>query len=91
MIIQAQTQPTDQNSLSPSGVFEKIFDNYGNHLILNDVAIMPQRSISNSTVLQSYLLQTSGIFEIYYEEGSGMELPNDATHISRRNVINKVF
>ena len=91
MIIQAQIQPTDQNSLSPSGVFEKFFDNYGNHLILNDVAIMPQRSISNSTVLQSYLLQTSGIFEIYYEEGSGMELPNDATHISRRNVINKVF
>ena len=88
---QAQIKPTNQSYLSPNGIFESVFDNYGNQLQLNDVAIMPKQSVLSTTILHSSLLYTSGIFEIYYEEGSGMELPNDAIHVSRRNVINKVF
>ena len=88
---QAQIKPTNQSYLSPNGIFENVFDNYGNQLQLNDVAIMPKQSVLSTTILHSSLLYTSGIFEIYYEEGSGMELPNDAIHVSRRNVINKVF
>lgn len=89
LIVQAQTP--DTNYFTPNGAFDTIFDNYGNPLQLKNVAVMPQESVLTSSLLQSTLLQTVGMFEIYYEAGSGMEAPNDASHIARRNVIHNVF
>lgn len=81
----------ENKNFSHDGVLEKVFDNYGTALKLKDVAITPKKSIvDGSTILTSNLLVTAGIFEIYFEDGSGMEL-NNATHNARRAVVSQVF
>ncbi len=59
---------------------------------LKDISISPKVSVQDSTkILESTLLCTSGIFELYFEKGSGMELQNNPNHVLRRNVICSVF
>ncbi|MQP23984.1 hypothetical protein GFJ94_02770 [Flavobacterium sp. LMO8] len=88
----AQSLSETENYYTPNGLLENVFDNYGNHFKLKDVLIAPKISVIDSTkILTSELLCTSGIFEIYFEKGSGMNLPNNPNHIERRNVVCTVF
>lgn len=75
---------------SHDGMLEQVFDNYGTPLKLKDVAIISKKSVDNTTMLSSNLLVTAGVFEIYFEDGSGMEL-NNTTHNERRAVVSQVF
>ena len=68
--------------LSPKGLLENNFDNYGNSFTLN------QLQVKNAT---NYLVNTVGVFQLYYEAGSGMEIEDNTIHDQRRAVINKVF
>lgn len=84
-------QNVENNFFTPNGLLDKVYDNYGTSRNLREIAIIPQKSIAdNSLMLSSNLMISAGIFEIYVEEGSGMEL-NSALHNSRRAVINQVF
>lgn len=84
-------QSFDENT-TPNGMMEYVFDNSGNKFKLKDISISPKISVRDSTkILESTLLCTSGIFELYFEKGSGMELQSNPNHIARRNVICTVF
>ena len=72
-------------------MLDNIYDNYGTNYKLKDIVVEPKISIIDGDILESTLLCTSGIFEIYFEKGSGMELTNNPNHIARRNVICSVF
>lgn len=78
------------NYKTPNGLLDKIFDNYGTAMQLHDIEVNPKTK-TDGAIITSELLYTTGIFELYYEQGSGMEFLNDTEHIARRNVINKVF
>ena len=87
----AQSVLETENYYTPNGLLENVLDNYGKHQI-KDVLVAPKISVIDSTkILNSELLCTSGIFEIYFEKGSGMDLPNNPNHIERRNVVCTVF
>lgn len=67
---------------SPEGVFEKVFDRFGNQYSLSDVQI--------STVKSQTLCLSSGYFNLYFENGSGFEL-NTVQQTDRRNVLCQLF
>lgn len=75
---------------TPNGILDKVFDNYGVSMQLHDIEVSPKTK-ADGTILTSQLLYTAGVFELYFEEGSGMELPNNPNHIARRNIVNQVF
>ncbi len=83
----SQSPIVDENKRTPNGLLDNVFDNYGNHYTLNDIVVGPKISVIDGDILESTLLCTSGIFEIYIEKGSGMELPSNPNHIARRSVV----
>lgn len=76
--------------LSPNGVLENIFDQYGNKYALSDIKVGADTNVNN-TMSRSTILCSSGIFDLYFETGSGMESTSDATQIQRREVVCQVF
>jgi hypothetical protein len=76
--------------LSPNGVLENIFDQYGNKYTLSDINAGADTNVNN-TMSRSTILCSSGIFDLYFETGSGMESTSDATQIQRRAVVCQVF
>jgi len=77
--------------LSPEGKLETVFDRFGNKYRLEDVNTAPKPNVTNKTqMLSSTVLCSSGIFDLYFEAGSGME-GNTTAEIDRRNVVCQVF
>ena len=72
---------------SPGGVLENVFDRYGNHYSLSDLAIQPFNQPSNSTLISC---SGNSVFNLYFEQGSGME-GNLTDQTARREVVCKVF
>lgn len=96
--IQAQNNVIglEDPKLTVGGLFETVFDQYGNKYSLDDIKTnTPKKSKLNNTSLSSTSLCTSGIFELYFEDGSGMEVVSDPTqnaiNTARRNVACQVF
>jgi Secretion system C-terminal sorting domain len=85
-----QTNPGTDVKLSPGGLLENVFDRYGNKYSLSEITTGGDVTNNNSTA-KSTLLCTSGIFELYFEAGSGMENTTDATQNARRAVVCQVF
>ena len=82
---------TPVNPLTPGGKLEPIFDRFGNKYGLDKIKIAPIASVGNKNLmLTSSLLCSSGIFDLYFEAGSGME-GNTTAEIDRRNVVCQVF
>lgn len=85
----------NQNNLTPGGYLESIFDHYGNKYEIEDIRINPKKkkgkNLNNEFVNKSTLLCSSGIFDLYFEAGSGMDNASNPMHISRRNVVCQVF
>lgn len=77
----------DSSNLSPNGIFDKVFDRNGKQHQLSDLQV---GSTPKNAQLAPALLCSSGYFDLYFEQGSGME-GNSATEIARRNVICQVF
>lgn len=87
----AQTEPDeDPYYLSPNGLMDNIFDQYGNKYKLSDIKIEYERTIDN-VLSRNEMLCSSGMFELYFETGSGMEDTSNATHNARRAVVCQVF
>lgn len=83
-------------SITPDGTFDKVFDRFGNSYNLQDLRIDNATSTpGNGPRLDDYvvpakLLCTSGMFNLYFEQGSGAET-NLFTDVARRDVICQVF
>jgi len=91
----AQNQPALPNgvehSLSPNGLFEKVFDHYGNSYDLSDIMISKDpRGGSNLKTTNSTPF-SCGYYNLYFETGSGMESASNPVHLERRDVLCRVL
>ncbi len=77
-------------NLSPGGKLETIFDNSGNQYTLRDIMIRPKKHNVKNAMLNSNLLCTPGIFNLYFEDGSGMEAPT-GIEAQRRAIVCQVY
>lgn len=94
-VLIAQLNSSGQK-LTPGENFDQVFDRFGNKYNLDDLRIRPEavtpkggESLADY-VVPAQLLCSSGIFNIYFEQGSGCE-QNAFIDIDRRNVICQVF
>lgn len=67
-------------NMSADGLFDQVFDRYGNTYALRDLQV--------STLKSQTLCLSSGYFNLYFENGSGFEQPGQ---IARRNVLCQLF
>lgn len=81
----------EETYLTPDGLMEDIYDNLGNKLTLYDIKIVPQTVLKSGEIITNTLLCSPGMFDLYFETGSGMENTADATQNARRAVVCKVF
>lgn len=75
---------------SPQGIFENVRDDDGRTATLSAILIdwtLPDSKGNNGIGAT----MNTGYFVLHFETGSGMELPADADHIARREVLSKVF
>ena len=89
----AQTTPVGvENNLSPGGVLDNVFDQFGNNYKLADIVTGQTVRDTNGNILRSTspTAVSAGYFNLYFETGSGME-GSDATSTARRNVLIQVF
>jgi hypothetical protein len=73
-------------TITPEGLFDKVFDKEGRKYSLNNLVA----GETNSNGAKSISLCTPGYFNVFFEDGSGME-GNSAIEIARRNVICRVL
>jgi hypothetical protein len=85
----AQTIPGIEINYSPGGKLETIYDRFGNQYSLDDITTTPKKG-KGEIVLQSVPLCNPGIFNLYFETGSGME-GNTPAEVQRRAVVCQVF
>lgn len=94
LLLLGASKSFSQNASLPNGIVQNdapflntVFDNYGNKYSLKDILIKP---MLNSTNLMEDPTCSSGIFNLHFTIGSGME-GNSAVEISRRAVVCQVF
>ena len=85
---------TQKNSIG--GMFENVFDQYGNKYSLADLKIgTPRKSKINGETLSTSLICTSGIFDLHFETGCGMDVVTNTTqntlNTARRTAACQVF
>ncbi|HEU4496884.1 MAG TPA: hypothetical protein VFR70_07520, partial [Flavobacterium sp.] len=83
----------EEYSLSPDGLFDKVFDHYGNSYRLSDISIGQEVRDKNGQLLRatSPVPVACGYYNLYFETGSGMENASDPVHMARRNVVCQVL
>lgn len=87
----AQNKATPEIYYTPNGIFDKVFDKEGNVFKLSEIEVAKPYSLKNGKTTFNTLLFTSGIFELYFESGSGMEIVGNAVHDQRRSIIIQAF
>lgn len=80
----------EEQKITVGGYFEDIYDQYGNKYNIKDLKAGEDKIINNS-VSKNTLICSSGMFDLYFETGSGMENTSDANQNARRAVICQVF
>jgi hypothetical protein len=80
-------QLTNVNNISPNGIFDKVFNRFGDKMNLEDLLIDKN---GDGTTKALGPLCSSGYFDLYFEVGSGME-GNSAIELARRAVVCQVF
>ncbi len=91
---ETQTLPNEnEHNLSPNGLFDKVFDHYGNNYKLSDVLIGQEVRGDNNQIVRSTnpAPMTCGYYDLYFETGSGMEDISNPIHVERRNVLCRVL
>lgn len=82
---------------TPNGLMDNIFDQYGRRFSLSDIKIEANKHLPNNTtsITDTTPLCVAGYFNLYFENGSGMEIVSDPTqntiNTNRRSVICQVF
>lgn len=82
-------QTLDDQFITPNGIFDEVFDRYGNKYDIKDLII--DTSVNEIGVPKQILLCSNSYFDVYFEVNSGMENTSDPIHIARRNVICQLF
>ena len=83
------SQSPFNTNLSPGGLLENVFDNYGNKYKLTDIKIINANiPTTNRSVL--VVCNPTSIFNLYFEPGCGME-GADQAETDRRSVLCQVF
>jgi Secretion system C-terminal sorting domain len=82
--VRAQESINKLDNITPGGRFETVSDKDGNTYPISSL------KIGSGNKLTQQIVCTSGYFNLYFEDGCGMEL-NNATHIDRRKVICQLF
>ncbi len=87
-----QVKPTSDIYYTPNGIFDNVVDNEGNVYKLSDIRVAKPSVLKNGTsTTTTTLLCTSGIFELYFETGSGMEIVGNSLHDQRRAILCQAF
>lgn len=86
----SQLKAQEEIQVSPEGYFDKVFDRLGNELTLADIAIGNLYNSQNGPENGVLIPCGSGYFDLYFENGSGME-GNSTLEIARRAVVCQVF
>lgn len=77
---------------SLNGIFDNVFDQYGNKYQLSDLIVGKDSRDTGGKVYRTAAIScTSGYFNLNFEEGSGMENTSDPIQNQRRDVICQVF
>lgn len=87
----AQDKKASEIYHTPNGIFDQVFDNEGRILKLSEIEIIKPHSTENGKTILNAQSFTSGIFELYFENGSGMEIVGNAVHDQRRSIILQAF
>lgn len=90
----SQNSPNQiDTSLSPNGVLENVFDHYGNKYKLSDIIVGKDVRNQKGQLLRGTnpTPMTCGYYNLYFEDGSGMENTSNFTHMARRAVVCQVF
>lgn len=93
---QKESQPKrieNEFNLSPDGLFDKVFDHYGNSYELTDLLIGKEERSENNQKLRftNPAPLNCGYYNVYFEVGSGMEDNSNPIHLERRNVLCRVL
>lgn len=88
-----QGEPQSGNFMSPQGMLDLVFDQYGKSYKLSDIMINGDVTDEQGEVLRGPALVriNCGYFDLYLEPGCGMENAADPLHLERRDVICRVF
>jgi hypothetical protein len=87
----AQNKTTPEIYYTPNGIFDKVFDKEGNVFKLSEIQVAKPDVLKNGETTLNNLLFTSGIFELYFESGSGMEIVGNPEHDQRRSILLQAF
>jgi hypothetical protein len=87
----AQNRDVSEIFYTPNGIFDNVFDNQGQVSKLSQIEITKAHSTANGKTILNTQSFTSGIFELYFENGSGMETVGNAVHDQRRTIILQAF
>jgi len=87
----AQNRDVSEIFYTPNGIFDNVFDNQGRISKLSEIEITKAHSTVNGKTILNTQSFTSGIFELYFENGSGMEIVGNAVHDQRRSIILQAF
>ena len=79
-----------ENWSSPQGLFDKVYDADGNTTDIKNILAGKSYTVNNVTTTNT-LLCTSGIFELYFETGCGMENTGIFLHNQRRAILCQAF
>lgn len=87
----AQNKSNPEIYYTPNGIFDKVFDKEGNVFKLSEIEVAKLDILKNGKTTFNNLQFTSGIFELYFESGSGMEIVGNPDHDQRRSIILQAF
>jgi hypothetical protein len=86
-----QDKVTSDVYYTPNGALDRVFDTNGTAYKLSEIEVAKPHVLKNGTATSSTLLCSSGIFELYFETGSGMEIVGNASHDLRRSILCQAF
>jgi uncharacterized delta-60 repeat protein len=87
----SQVSNTSETYYTPSGIFDNVFDKDGTIYKLSDITVGKNYVLKNGATISNNLLCTSGIFELYFETGCGMENTAIAIQNQRRAILCQAF
>ncbi len=74
---------------SPGALLDSVFDRFGGRYVMDDIKIR-QGTYAGANARMDETCPGS-YFHLFYEDGSGMEIPNDPIHMAKRAVMCQVF
>jgi hypothetical protein len=87
----SQVSPSPETYYTPSGIFDNVFDKDGNIYKLSEITAGKNYVSKSGATTSNTLLCTSGIFELYFETGCGMENTTITIQNQRRAILCQAF